>query len=493
MEATTDLDSSVASTARRSERKSQATKIVDLAQEDGIELWHTPKGEPYMTIVVGAHREHHSLQSTAIRNWLSRSYFTRTRSSPGEQAIKDALNTLGGIAQYEGDQHDVHVRVGSAAGTVYLDLGDRDWRVVAITAEGWSVIDESPVRFRRPAAMLALPTPQVGGSIDAVREVVHVERDEDWTLILAWLVGALRHDGPYPVLGLDGEQGSGKSTTARMLRRLIDPNAADLRAEPRELRDLMIAASSGRIVALDNLSYVPPWLSDALCRISTGGAFSTRVLYTDGEEHLIEAIRPTIITGITPVITRRGGRARWRWSNLPVLARRLSRQALLARRGIDRSRSESSFPPPLPAQGGHPVTQCHVLRVKVVLPGQRRRQNGSDGAQLFTQVDQGHRHLGDYFSRSVVGDGWKSRECELDRRLRWQPGRGRDDAAEDVPGAGSDRPCWRIPGGRHYRPPAIAARPASSLATSARMSPSDMPATRAALRATTSPAGQPTA
>ena len=66
----------------------------------------------------------------------------------------------------------------------------------------------------------------------------------------------------------------------------------------------MIAASSGWIIALDNLSHLPPWLSDGLCRLSTGGALTKRELYTNGDEFIMEAMRPVILTGITDVVHR---------------------------------------------------------------------------------------------------------------------------------------------------------------------------------------------
>jgi hypothetical protein len=55
----------------------------------------------------------------------------------------------------------------------------------------------------------------------------------------------------------------------------------------------MIAASNGHLLAFDNLSGLPGWLSDALCRLATGGSFAVRQLYTDDEEVLFRAARPT--------------------------------------------------------------------------------------------------------------------------------------------------------------------------------------------------------
>jgi ABC-type antimicrobial peptide transport system ATPase subunit len=47
---------------------------------------------------------------------------------------------------------------------------------------------------------------------------------------MAWLCAALRPTGPYPLLAISGEQGSVKTVLSKMLRALVDPNAAPLRS-----------------------------------------------------------------------------------------------------------------------------------------------------------------------------------------------------------------------------------------------------------------------
>nr|MBA3778907.1 hypothetical protein [Chloroflexota bacterium] len=49
---------------------------------------------------------------------------------------------------------------------------------------------------------------------------------------------------------------------------------------------------------------VPDWLSDTLCRVSTGLGFSTRTLYENDEETLFDACRPIVINGIGVLGTR---------------------------------------------------------------------------------------------------------------------------------------------------------------------------------------------
>jgi hypothetical protein len=211
---------------------------------------------------------------------------------------------LEGQAVFAGTVEPVSIRVADAGGRIYLDLGDESWKAIEIDAAGWRLVDDVPVKMRRPAGMAALPVPVPGGTVNELRAFLNVATDEDWVLTVAWLIAALRPTGPYPVLGLHGEHGTSKSTVARVAKALIDPNAAPLRADPREQRDLMIGASNGHVLAFDNLSRLPQWLSDALCRIATGGGFAVRELYSDDNEIIFEAMRPTIVTGIAEVAVR---------------------------------------------------------------------------------------------------------------------------------------------------------------------------------------------
>jgi hypothetical protein len=140
------------------------------------------------------------------------------------------------------------------------------------------------VRFRRAAGMKPLPMPLPGGSVETLRSFLNVRTDNDFVLVVAWVLAILRNRGPYPIIVLSGEQGSAKSTFTAILRALIDPNTAPLRALPREDRDLFIAASNGHVLAFDNVSGLPAWISDTLCRLATGGGFAVRQLYTDQDE-----------------------------------------------------------------------------------------------------------------------------------------------------------------------------------------------------------------
>jgi len=152
--------------------------------------------------------------------------------------------------------------------------------------------------------MLPLPVPARGGSIETLASFCNIPSRSDFVLVVSWLLAALRHGGPYPILALSGEQGAAKTVLSKMLRALIDPNVAPVRSAPREERDLFIAANNGHLLAFDNVSDLPAWTSDALCRLASGGSFAVRRLYTDQDETLFQAARPVILNGIEDVITR---------------------------------------------------------------------------------------------------------------------------------------------------------------------------------------------
>jgi hypothetical protein len=282
----------------------QADTLVGLAQD--VKLFFDPTLDTaFARLAVAEHTETWALRSKAFRRWLVNKFVLSEAKPPGAQAVADAIGALEAAAQFQGyPRCETFVRVAGDDEAICLDLANDRWEVVRITATGWEILSESPVKFRRPRGMRALPTPVRGGHLAALQHFVNAPDLPTWTTLVTWLVSAVRAHGPYPVLALLGEQGSAKTTTAEVLKRLIDPGKAAVRAEPREVRDLMIAASNAWVLAFDNVSHLPSWLSDACCRMATGGGFSTRELYSDGDEVIFETERPVIVTAIEEVITR---------------------------------------------------------------------------------------------------------------------------------------------------------------------------------------------
>jgi hypothetical protein len=277
-----------------------------IALADEAKLFHTAGGEVYAQVPVEDHWETWTLRSKGFRLWIVLKYYQQCGKPPGSQALQNAIGLLEAKAQYEGAEAPLFVRLAEHNGRIYVDLCDAKWRVAEIGPRGWRVIADPPVHFRRARGMHALPEPASGGSITRLRDLINIGSDNNWILCISWLVAVCRPMGPFPILILQGEQGSAKSTMVKLLRRIIDPSSARVRTPPRDGRDLLITATNSWVIAYDNLSNVPPWLSDSLCRLAlaTGGGFSTRELYTDADEVFFDATRPVILNGIDHLAER---------------------------------------------------------------------------------------------------------------------------------------------------------------------------------------------
>jgi DNA polymerase-1 len=282
----------------------QTTRLVSLALE-AVQLVHDLQSDSYARLDRDGHRETWPVRSRGFRLWLAGLNYERTGGAVSGQVISDALNVIESEARFKSPCLPVYLRLApDGDGGLHLDLGDPGWRAVHITTAGWSIELTPPVYFRRSAGLLPLPDPVAGADLRLLRSFLNLPDDDAWTMVKAWIAATMCDAGPYPVLATYGEHGAAKTSLQKVLRRLIDPAKPELRGNPKEIRDLSIAARNCWICAFDNVSRIEPWLSDALCRLSTGAGWATRELYSDLDEVLFEAQRPVMLNGITESITR---------------------------------------------------------------------------------------------------------------------------------------------------------------------------------------------
>ena len=264
-------------------------------------------GRPFVRVPVEDRFEFFELKSAAFRNWLTDTYLSEYQQAPSSAALSRVVAVLEARAQFDGSLPSVHVRVaGDGEGeryVSYIDLCDPEGRAVEIRPGNWSVVERPRVNFRRAPGMLPLPLPESGGTINLLRPYVNLG-EVDFRLFVAWLTAAIRPVGPYPPLVICGEQGSAKTTLAKVARLLIDPHSTPLLSEPSGTRDLMITSLNSWVLAFDNVSTLPGWLSDCFCRLAVGGGYATRSLYTNDQITYLHAQRPLILNGIDHFVTR---------------------------------------------------------------------------------------------------------------------------------------------------------------------------------------------
>jgi hypothetical protein len=215
-------------------RKSPEAIIVEAVRDKkrDHELWHTDDDSCFMSL----HNEngtvkHLPLKAKSTWQYFAALYRYMTSKIASSQTLTNVITTLEGYAM-AGPKYPVFVRVARYNDAIYIDLGDDTWEAIEVTASGYSIILNPPVRFKRPKGLLPLPYPEKGGSLDDLRPLLNANNPETWLLVKAWLIGALNPRGPYAILVLNGEQGSTKTSTQRKLRSVIDPNKLAVRRSP---------------------------------------------------------------------------------------------------------------------------------------------------------------------------------------------------------------------------------------------------------------------
>ena len=278
-------------------KRSQADRLVEIARElydfgvsDTGDTYAVRKSGPPIAVPFRGHTQ-------AVRAELAREHLERYGKVASSTALADAMTTLQGYAQLA-EPVRLHLRFASHDAVLWVDLGTPDGAAVRIGPDGWQLCEAgAPVTFYRTELTAPMPLPERGGDVVELREYLNVT-DEGWALVLGWLVAAPFPEAPQPIIVLTGQQGTGKSAAARYLAGVIDPSPAPLRTAPRDATEWGTVAKGSAVLALDNLSHVPAWFSDCLCRAVTGDGLVRRKLYSDDDLIVSKFRRALIVTGI---------------------------------------------------------------------------------------------------------------------------------------------------------------------------------------------------
>jgi hypothetical protein len=302
--------------------KSLANKVIELIIND-FKLVHNHQKEPYAVVNNAGVRQVYSITSKSFMDWVTSKYYAAKKCALSDASLRTVISTLSGKAVYEGETVDIYTRIAKTEEGYWLDLCNDKWEAVLINKTGWKVHSGISVPlFCRSNSMLAIPTPTHSCSLEELWKLVNIP-EEHRLMVVAWLLECLRADTPHVVMEFVGEQGSAKSTTQKLLKMLIDPNIANLRAAPKKVEDVWIGAINSHLVSFENISYLGQEYQDAMCVMATGGAHATRTLYTNKEEVIIELRKPIIINGITVNVTAQDLLDRSIHIELPPVTKRL--------------------------------------------------------------------------------------------------------------------------------------------------------------------------
>jgi hypothetical protein len=281
-------------------KKAQADLLIEIGIQNIKTFFLNQYKEPFSQIIVGNHLETIPIGSTEFRRWLSGLYFAQEGRGCNAEAMRTACDTLDAQARYKGaGEYRLQPRTAWYDGGLFYDLTDPEWRIVRVTQDGWDIKrGDAPLLFRRFKNQAPQVEPVRGGDIQRVFDFLNIKNNDDRILVLAWLVTAFIPDFPHPVLNLHGSQGSAKSNSCRILKALIDPGIRLVESMQKDETDLVRKIHNSWFVVFDNLHNLQQWQSDTLSRAVTGDGFSTRSLYTDNDEFILQFQRVVALNGI---------------------------------------------------------------------------------------------------------------------------------------------------------------------------------------------------
>jgi len=286
----------------RPKQKSQVTLLIEIARQ--IEVFHDDKKVPYVIVPnKNLSKGCYPVHSNNFKSWLSQCFYILTGKGCRLTNLNDALATIEARAKFESPTHSVYLRFAREQNRIFIDIGDDSWKVIEITQDGWKVLEKSPVMFVRSDAMKPLPLPITGGNLDDLWQCLNITKEQR-ILVLGWVLCCLRGKEPFPILNVQGEEGSGKTFLCNIVRDLVDPSIGENRNIPTDDKELLAAIVNSAVLSLDNISKIDDRLSDTLCRVSTGGAISFRALFTNTDEVIYKIARAIILNGITDIVTR---------------------------------------------------------------------------------------------------------------------------------------------------------------------------------------------
>lgn len=241
--------------------------------------------------------------SDDVKMFLTQLHFEEYNHTAKPFAVKTAYENIVAVANAYADKMSVYTRVGRSKDTLYYDLCNNDGEVIAIDENDVYIVYSNEVEdlfFRRDVMMKEQVEPIQNDEyklLDFIDEFFNV--DEDLKLLLAvYVCVAFVPLIDHPILIVEGEKGSGKTTFLNHLGDIINPTKKSVLTLPTNKSDLITALSNNYFAPFDNIGKISDEFANVFCQASTGGTMTKRKLFTDNTEYPIDFKRLVALNGI---------------------------------------------------------------------------------------------------------------------------------------------------------------------------------------------------
>jgi len=286
----------------RGKARATALRLVKMAKQGGrAEFFHDPDGGLYSRIERGGHFEVRAIKDSGMAEWIEEQCYDAEGLAPEEATIKRVITTMSVLAR-RGRELPVHLRHGEHDGAFFYDLCNPLWQAVRITKDGWEVINNPPVMFRRYDHMRpqVIPIPPKGEhwALEELLSLTNIGKAGRAVLgiqLQVLMVPGIEQMGG----GTLGLEGTGKTTTQRLAVAIADPSTDAICSLPEKKNDLSLHLSTHSLASFDNLTHFTEQQSDDLSRAGTGATDTMRELYTNNGTNRRRYRTPSFFNGIS--------------------------------------------------------------------------------------------------------------------------------------------------------------------------------------------------
>lgn len=221
-----------------------------------------------------------------LRRRLAGDLYMLVGRAPSQDALATVMNTLDGLVEtLTEERRALASRIGTADGVSLLDLGRDDGWACAIGPGWWTATTRAPVLWKRGGMIGELPFPKAPGtgSISGAAHLFNFTEQGQWATAVACQVAGLlypKSTHPVEIYSADSS-GALKTATLTNMKRWTDPGP--FVQQPRDVKSWAAVAAACHRVAIDNVSAIPAWWSDLLCKAASGDSWADRELYSDSD------------------------------------------------------------------------------------------------------------------------------------------------------------------------------------------------------------------
>jgi hypothetical protein len=333
------------------EKRKKAERIPnakDVIVKNCKEFFVDQHGVPHIAIKIGDHYEVMNIKEDKddVKGWINHVYHADTKTKTEQRALElgftleeakkmsrtvsmlndreltELYNWLRWEAKNSGVKRNLQIRISGVNSkvdpnspitddndddlidTIYIDLTNDKWEVIKVTAEGWEIVQDPPILFKRGTNRPQVH-PAASGDYDPnildqfvslinIRNSKHQNLFKKWYISLFW-PATIPKPAPMPY----GSWGSGKTFMFETVKDSVDPSSVKTMAFPNQAMEFIQLLDHEYLAFFDNMpEKLSESRSDAISRTITGHGFIKRTLY---ENKRIERYNFTRVVGFNGI------------------------------------------------------------------------------------------------------------------------------------------------------------------------------------------------